>query len=75
MLGPDFFRLELVEDTELQANTMIAPLSVIRDIRTEVPQLAINLMVGFDDRVHVSSDLFEAFNVWSSEQYDFEQMN
>ncbi len=75
MLVPDLFRVELVEDAELQANTMIAPLSVIRDIRTAVPNLAINLMVGFDDRIHVSPDLYEAFNVWSSHQPDAEQMN
>ncbi|AMV21729.1 hypothetical protein [Planctomyces sp. SH-PL14] len=75
MLVPDFFNVEFVEDAELQSNTMTAPLSVIREIRSAIPGLAINLMVGFDERVYVSSDLYEAFNVWSSQQTDAESMN
>ena len=76
MPTPDSFGLELREDPNLPAKTLIAPISVIRDIRAALGEVAMNIQVGWDSpAVMVSSDLFEAFNAWSSMQEDSEEVD
>ncbi len=76
MPTPDSFGLELREDPSLPAKTLVAPISVIRDIRAALGELTMNIQVGWDSpAVMVSSDLFEAFNAWSSMQEDSEEVD
>ncbi len=74
MPTPDSFGLEFREDPTLPAMTLVAPISVIRDIRAELGEVGMNIQVGWDSpAVMVSSDLYEAFNVWSSQQDGLEE--
>lgn len=73
MPTPDTFGLELREDPSLPAKTLVAPISVIRDIRAALGEVSMNIQVGWDSpAVRVSSDLYEAFHAWSAMQEDFE---
>ena len=65
MFIPELACLEIRESTELPANTLVAPLSVIREIRLVLGRITIEMRVGREEVVVVSSDLFEAFNAWS----------
>ena len=64
MSGFDLSRLELRESPDLPENTLVAPLPVIREIRAALGKVAIQLQVGVDPAVLVSSDLFQAFDEW-----------
>jgi hypothetical protein len=76
MSTPDAFGLELREDPSLPAKTLVAPIGVIRDIRAALGELAMNIQIGWDSpAVMVSSDLYEAFNAWSSMQEDSEEVD
>ncbi|RLS42935.1 MAG: hypothetical protein DWH81_03495 [Planctomycetota bacterium] len=76
MSTPDSFGLELREDPSLPAKTLVAPIGVIRDIRAALGELAMNIQIGWDSpAVMVSSDLYEAFNAWSSMQEDTEEVD
>ena len=76
MPTPDSFGLELREDPTLPAKTLVAPISVIRDIRAALGELAMNIEIGWDSpAVMVSSDLYEAFNAWSALQEDSEEVD
>ncbi|MFO1006546.1 MAG: hypothetical protein U0929_11340 [Planctomycetaceae bacterium] len=76
MSTPDSFGLELREDPSLPAKTLVAPIGVIRDIRAALGELAMNIQIGWDSpAVMVSSDLYEAFNAWSSMQDDAEEVD
>ena len=69
MPTPDPLGLELQEDPALPANTMVAPLQVIREIRAVLGALTVNFEVSWDSpAVRLSSDLFEAFSAWSDSQ-------
>ena len=65
MIG-DLCDLELVEDPELPPRTLVAPLLVVREIRSALGEVAFNLIVGDKQAVHISSDLFEAFGAWDA---------
>ena len=76
MPTPDSFGLELREDPTLPAKTLVAPISVIRDIRAALGELAMNIEIGWDSpAVMVSSDLYEAFNAWSAQHEDSEEVD
>lgn len=69
MPTPDSFGLELQEDPNLPANTLVAPISVIREIRAVLGDLRMNIEIGWDSpAVRLSSDLFDAFHAWSESQ-------
>jgi hypothetical protein len=65
MLG-DLCDLELVEDPALPPRTLVAPLLVVREIRSALGPVTFNLIVGDKQAVHLSSDLFEAFGEWDA---------
>ena len=59
--------IEMVERPELPARTIVAPLSLTREIRMAIPDQSLNLVIGMDEVVYVSSDLSEAFCHWSGQ--------
>ena len=65
MIG-DLCDLELIEDPELPPRTLVAPLLVVREIRSALGPVTFNLIVGDKQAVHISSDLFEAFGAWDA---------
>jgi hypothetical protein len=67
MIG-DLCDLELVEDPALPPRTLVAPLLVVREIRSALGPVAFNLVVGDKQAVHISSDLFEAFGEWDAKE-------
>lgn len=74
MMTPDLGQLEMVECTELPARTLVAPLSIVREIRTTLGEVSLNVMVGLEEVVKVSSDLFEAYSQWDSQRTDFDPL-
>lgn len=68
MFTPELASLDFQECRELPASTLVAPLSVLREIRCALGPTRLNLLVGDQEAVLVSSDLFEAFNVWEQDQ-------
>ncbi len=65
MIG-DLCDLELIEDPALPPRTLVAPLLVVREIRSALGPVTFNLIVGDKQAVHISSDLFEAFGEWDA---------
>ncbi len=68
MISREAGRLELLESNELPSRTLVAPLQLVREIRTTLGQLDIDIRIGAADAVFASSDLFEAFQAWDDEQ-------
>lgn len=66
--------LELQESADLPARTLVAPLSLIREIRLVLGASQINLWVGTQDAVLVSTDLFEAYTAWDDQRTDFDPL-
>jgi len=62
--------LELLEAGDLPARTLMAPLPLIREIRLVLGKSSINLLVGEDSAVYVSTDLFEAYAAWDDRRTD-----
>lgn len=74
MPTPDSFGLELQEDPSLPANTLVAPISVIREIRAVLGNLKLHIEISWDSpAVRMSSDLFDAFAAWSESQGEEEE--
>ena len=67
MIG-DLCDLELIEDSTLPPRTLVAPLLVVREIRSALGPVTFNLIVGDKQAVHISSDLFEAFGAWDAKE-------
>jgi len=74
MLPHDLADLELLEAAELPAQTLVAPLSIIREIRVFLGQAKVNLIVGTENAVFFSSDLFEAYSQWDSQRTDVDPL-
>lgn len=72
MIG-DLCDLELVEDPSLPPRTLVAPLLVVREIRSALGPVAFNLIVGDKQAVHISSDLFQAFGEWDAKVNETEE--
>lgn len=68
MLTPELACLDLQECGELPPGTLVAPLSVLRDIRCALGPTSLNLWLGDREQVLVSSDLYEAFQAWEASQ-------
>ena len=68
MISYDAGRLSLCESTDLPERTLVAPLPVVREIRSLLGQIDVDVRVGAGDAVFVSSDLFAAFNEWDHDQ-------
>jgi hypothetical protein len=67
MIG-DLCDLELVEDPTLPPRTLVAPLLVVREIRSALGPVTFNLVIGEKQAVLISSDLFEAFGEWDAKE-------
>jgi hypothetical protein len=74
MLPHDLGELEFQESADLPSQTLVAPLAIIREIRVFLGTSKINLIVGADDVVLVSTDLFEAYNVWDNQRTDVDPL-
>lgn len=72
MFIPDLASLELRQCDELPRNTIVAPLQVIREIRCMLGSIGIDLVVGTDETVLASTDIFEAFKAWDAMQSDLQ---
>ena len=70
MFTPELACLNLQECSELPPGTLVAPLPILRDIRCALGPTTLNLWVGEQEEVLVSSDLYEAFHAWESQQED-----
>jgi hypothetical protein len=68
MISREAGRLELLESAELPSRTLVAPLQLVREIRSTLGPLNIDIQIGAEDAVFASSDLFEAFQAWDDEQ-------
>lgn len=74
MIPYDLGDLELLESAELPAQTLVAPLSIIREIRVMLGEARINLVVGSGDVVLISTDLFEAYTEWDNRRTDIDPL-
>jgi len=70
MFTPELACLDFQECHELPPSTLLAPLSVLREIRCALGPTKLNLLVGQQEAVLVSSDLYEAFHAWEQMQDD-----
>lgn len=70
MFTPDLVNLELRQCDDLPRNTLVAPLPVIREIRCLLGNVGIQLLVGTEEAVLASKDVFEAFSAWDAMQAD-----
>lgn len=67
MTAPDPCRVELLECPDLPDRTLVAPIQVVRDIRLALGEIDIDVRIGTQEAVLVSSDLYEAFNEWDQQ--------
>jgi hypothetical protein len=72
MIG-DLCHLELVESPDLPPRTLVAPLLVVREIRSTLGPIDLNILVGDGEAVLISSDLYEAFGEWTAREEDRQQ--
>ncbi|MCA8999478.1 MAG: hypothetical protein KDA80_20960 [Planctomycetaceae bacterium] len=70
MFMSDLACLNFQECKELPPATLMASLPIIREIRCALRETPLNLVVGQEDAVFVSTDLFNAFNAWEATQDD-----
>ncbi|WP_437188168.1 hypothetical protein SH668x_001598 [Planctomicrobium sp. SH668] len=70
MFSPELACLDFKECRELPPSTLVAPLSILREIRCALGPTKLNLLVGTGEAVQVSSDLYAAFHAWEDEQSD-----
>ena len=70
MFTPELANVDFQECRELPPSTLVAPLSLLREIRCALGPTKLNLLIGTKEAVLVSSDLFEAFNAWEQDQED-----
>ena len=68
----DLCSLEIRESQDLPARTLVAPLSVIREIRASVGRIGLDLQIGLEETVLVSPDVFAAFSDWDDRRIDDE---
>jgi hypothetical protein len=74
MIPSSLGHLELLEAVDLPPRTLVAPLSLIREIRLVLGKAEINLWVGDVDAVLVSTDLFEAYTAWDNQRTDVDPL-
>jgi hypothetical protein len=67
MLSHDAARVALLESPELPDRTLVAPLTVVREIRAALGSIDVDVRVGSSEAVFISSDLFEAFSAWDQD--------
>ncbi|MEW4488695.1 hypothetical protein AB1L42_11465 [Thalassoglobus sp. JC818] len=68
MFTPDLASFELRECADLPKNTLMAPLPFIREIRCLLGNIGIDMVIGTEETVLLSSDVFEAFRSWDAVQ-------
>ena len=64
MISHDAGRVALLESPELPDRTLVAPLTVVREIRAALGCIDVDVRVGSGEAVFISSDLYEAFSAW-----------
>ena len=72
MQTPDLASVDFREDATLPQKTIVAPLPIIREIRIMLGNINLHMLVGTDDAVLVSSDVFLAFSQWDAAQEEFD---
>lgn len=70
MFSPELACLDFQECDSLPPSTLVASLTILREIRCAIGKSKIQLLVGETDAVLVSSDLFQAFQEWEAAQAD-----
>jgi hypothetical protein len=68
MLPTNYADIELVESADLPQRTLVAPPLLARELRLVLADAQLTIRMGALDAVLISSDLYEAFQVWSSAQ-------
>lgn len=68
MFSSDLVSLELRQCDDLPKNTLVAPLSVIREIRCILGNIGIELVIGTEEAVLASKDVYDAFKAWDAMQ-------
>ena len=68
MFSPELACVDFQECAQLPPNTLVATLSILREIRCALGATKLNLLVGNQEAVLVSSDLYAAFAAWEQEQ-------
>lgn len=68
MFTPELACLDFQECSDLPPGTLVAPLTILREIRCAIGASKIKLLVGDSERVLVSTDLFQAFQDWEDAQ-------
>lgn len=64
MFTPELAALDFQECRDLPPGTLVGPFSVVREIRCVLGKTHLNLLVGDQEAVQVSPDLFAAFQAW-----------
>lgn len=70
MYTPDLASFDLRECPELPKNTIVAPLLFIREVRCLLGDIGISMIVGKDESVQLSTDVYAAFTQWDAVQED-----
>ena len=68
MFTPDLASFELRECADLPKNTIVAPLPFIREVRCLLGDIGIKMIVGQDESVQLSPDVYAAFTQWDAAQ-------
>jgi|SaaInlStandDraft_1057018.scaffolds.fasta_scaffold33975_1 hypothetical protein len=75
MFTSDLAHLDFRQCDDLPENTMVAPLMVIREIRCLLGNINIQLIVGTEEAVLASKDVFDAFSAWDATQAEDDEGN
>ena len=67
MLPTDHADIELLESDELPVRTLIAPPMLARELRLALTGMDLTIVMGAQDAVIISSDLYSAFQAWSGQ--------
>ena len=67
MLPTDHAEIELLESDELPVRTLIAPPMLARELRLALAGMDLTIVMGAQDAVIISSDLYSAFQAWSGQ--------
>lgn len=73
MFTSDLAQLDFRQCDDLPENTIVAPLLVIREIRCLLGDINIQMVVGTEEAVLASKDVFAAFNAWDAMQAEDDQ--
>ncbi|WP_437202798.1 hypothetical protein [Planctomicrobium sp. SH664] len=72
MFTPELACVDFQECSKLPPNTLVATVSILREIRCALGPTKLNLIIGDQEAVLVSSDLFAAFTAWEEQNVEDE---